>query len=137
MDPAEPEQTVRGVYDALHRGDLLSFTANLDDRIEWHHPAGFGAPFGGLHRGPVAVLQNVVHGGSRHWDRVEYVPTRFLAGPDHVIALGTSRYHGRSGGIGETSFAHLWLLQNGRAGEVHVFDDTAVALRHRRDSEVS
>jgi ketosteroid isomerase-like protein len=127
-----PEEAVRAAYEALHRGDLLSFTAHLDDQIEWHHPRGFGAPFGGSHRGPVAVLQNVVHGAHQAWAQVEYLPARFLAGPGHVVVLGTSRYHGHAGTVGEAAFGHVWLLRNGRADEVHIFDDTAVALRHGR-----
>lgn len=128
---------MRAAYDALHRGDLLSFTAQLDDQIEWHHPHGFGAPFGGFHRGPVAVLQNVVHGAQHGWARVEYLPSRYLVGPDHVVVLGTSRYHGDGGSVGDSAFGHVWLLQHGRASEVHVFDDTALALQHRRTGEVS
>ena len=134
--PAAPEETVRAAYDALHHDDLLSFAANLDDDVEWHNPRGFDGPFGGSHRGPVAVLRGVVHGARETWARVEYLPERYLAGPGHVVVLGTSRFHGPGGAFGESAFGHVWLLRNGRAGEVHAFEDTALASRHRRTPEV-
>lgn len=135
--PSKPEATVRAAYDALRRHDLLSFTAQLDDQIEWHHPLGFGVPFGGPHRGPVAVLQNVVHGTTQAWAQVDYLPDRYLVGPDHVVVLGTSRYHGHGGTVGDSAFGHVWLLRGGRACEVHIFDDTALALQHQQTGEVS
>ena len=123
---------VHAAYAALGRGDLLTFTSHLDDQVLWHQPQGFGPPFGGAHRGPVAIMQNVVRGWTDAWHGVSFSPATFLAGDNHVVALGATSYHGPGGTVGRTQFAHVWLLSDNRAVEVHVFEDTAIAALHRR-----
>ena len=125
-----PAEIVRSAYAALHRGDLLTFTGQLHDDVVWHHPAGYGPPLGGVHHGPVAIMQNVLATHAQHRAEVRYEPTEYFVGEDHVLALGQAAYAGPHGG-GTADFAHLWLHAGGLVIGVRAFEDTAVALRHR------
>lgn len=129
---AEQVRVVRDAYAALDQGDLDAFAAVLSPQVQWEHPFGFGWPLGGMHLGPVAVIRNVFTVGRQGWAAVEHRPVQYLTGPDHVLALGRTSFHAHSGEVDVGGFAHLWLLAEGEVTGVQVFEDTAVALRHRR-----
>lgn len=128
-------RAVRGAYAALARGDLAMFTAQFDDHVEWHHPHGFGEPFGGTHLGSVAIVQSVFAPRCENWAAVTHAPLSFLHGSDHgsdhVLALGRTRFVGFGGTSGTAEFAHVWLLDEHRIVGVRVFEDTAIAAAHK------
>jgi Ketosteroid isomerase-related protein len=124
-------RTVRGAYAALARGDLAMFAAHFDEQVEWQHPRGFGAPFGGTHLGAVAIVQSVFARRSDGWAGVDHAPLSFLPGADHVVALGRTTFHGFAGTSGSADFAHVWLLDEARVVGVRVFEDTAIAARFK------
>lgn len=126
---------VKSAYEDLDRGDLISFLGILDDQVEWQHPAGLGPPLGRVHRGPLAVVQDVLGELSECWEDIRFSPSTFLAGPGHVVVLGDTTFRGVDGRSAGGQFAHVWMMHNERAARVLVFEDTAIAMLHRRGPE--
>jgi ketosteroid isomerase-like protein len=50
-------ETIRGLYEAVSRGDVPSVLAALDANVEWTEAEGF--PYRGAYTGPDAVLNGV------------------------------------------------------------------------------
>jgi ketosteroid isomerase-like protein len=50
-------EIVKGVYEAFGQGDVPAVLGAMADDIEWYEAEGM--PYGGLHRGPDSVAQNV------------------------------------------------------------------------------
>jgi len=51
-------ELVKGIYGAFASGDVPAVLGAFTDDIEWFEAEGM--PYGGLHRGPDAVAQNVL-----------------------------------------------------------------------------
>jgi len=114
---------VRGVYDAFARGDVPGVLGFLSPDIEWTEAEGF--PYGGVYRGPNAVLEGVFMRLGTEWDGYAAIPDQIIDAGDTVVALGT--YSGKFKATGksfEAKFAHVWTLRDGKAAKFVQYTDT-------------
>ena len=116
---------IRGLYDAVGRGDVPAVLAGLDSNVEWIEAEGF--PYAGTYIGPDAVLTNVLSRIAIDWDGYTITPQEFIDGGDKVVVPG--RYSGTWKGTGksfECDFAHIWTLRDGKAIGFHQYVDSAL-----------
>jgi ketosteroid isomerase-like protein len=109
----ENVQVAQRTYEAFARGDVPAVLENFHGDVEWQ--AAEGLPWGGLHRGPEAVAQNVFGAVMDAIDDFTVNPERFLDTEDAVVVLG--RYGGKGRESGKTldaAFAHVWDLEDGK-----------------------
>lgn len=115
---------VKSGYAAAAVGDMDSVMALLAPGIVWHEAESL--PYGGVHQGPEAVMQQVFAAIGQDWADYAAEPLRFIDGRDHVIVLGEYRgVHNGSGGRLQAPFAHVWRMADGQLVEFHQFTDTA------------
>lgn len=118
---------VKSGYAAAAAGDMTAVAAMLAPDIVWHEAETL--PYGGVHHGPDAVMQQVFAALGEDWSEYAAVPQRFIDGGDHVVVLGEYRgVHSRSGGHLQTPYAHVFRLADGQVVEFHQFTDTAIWL---------
>ena len=72
---------VKSIYGAFAEGDVPTVLGSFADDIEWFEAEGM--PYGGLHRGPEAVAQNVFG------PITEYVEG-FAVTPEELIGSGAT-----------------------------------------------
>lgn len=116
---------IRGLYDAVARGDVPIVLGGLDPNVEWTEAAGF--PYGGIYVGPEAVLTNVLGRIAVDWDGFTISPQEFIDGGDKVVV--PRRYAGTwkaTGKAFEADFAHIWTLRDGKAIRFHQYVDSAL-----------
>jgi uncharacterized protein len=120
-------ELARSGYDAFARGDIPGVLGLMDPAIVWHEAESL--PYGGVHRGPDAILQNVFMGLGRDWAPFSATPQQYIDAGNRVVVLGEYRGTNRqSGRTFATPFVHIWRFENGRLIEFHQFTDTAVWL---------
>lgn len=118
---------VKSGYAAFAVGDMASVQALLAPELVWHEAETL--PYGGVHHGPEAVMQQVFAAIGQDWSDYAAEPLQFIDGGDHIIVLGEYRgIHNVSGGRLKTPFAHIWHMADGRLVEFHQFTDTAAWL---------
>lgn len=116
---------LRGLYDAVARGDVPTVLAGLDPNVEWTEAEG--VPYKGTYVGPDAVLTNVLARLATEWDGFTITPQEWVDGGDQVVAAG--RYSGTYKATGksfECDFAHLWTLRDGKVVRFHQYVDSAL-----------
>jgi ketosteroid isomerase-like protein len=114
---------VKGIYGAFARGDVPAVLGAFADDIEWFEAEGM--PYGGLHRGPEAVAQNVF--GPITEDVEDFAVT-----PEELIGCGATvaavvRYTGTgkaSGKALDLPAVHVWDLRDGKLARFRQFIDT-------------
>ncbi len=115
---------VQSGYAAAAAGDMAAVMALLAPDIVWHEAETL--PYGGVHHGPEAVMQQIFAALGQDWSDYAAEPLRFIDGGDHVVVLGEYRgVHNLSGGTLQAPFAHVWRMADGRLVEFHQFTDTA------------
>jgi uncharacterized protein len=121
---ARNAELARSGYEAFARGDVPVVLGLMDPAIVWHEAESL--PYGGVHRGPDAVLQNVFMGLGRDWQPFAARPQQYIAAGDHVVVLGeysgTNRVSGRAF---VAPFAHVWHFKDGLLVEFRQLTDTA------------
>ena len=90
-------EVVRGVYDALGRGDMPAVLGAMADDLEWYEAEGM--PYGGVYQGGDAVAQNVFG------PLIEDIPD-FAVKPEELISSGetvavVARYTGTGKATGK------------------------------------
>jgi ketosteroid isomerase-like protein len=114
---------VQSVYGAFARGDVPAVLGAFADDIEWFEAEGM--PYGGLHRGPDAVAQNVF---GPITDDVE----GFAVTPEELIGSGATvaavvRYTGTGKATGkalDVPVVHVWDVRDGKVARFRQFIDT-------------
>ena len=81
----ENVEFVKGIYGAFSRGDVPAVLGAFADDIEWFEAEGM--PYGGLHRGPEAVAQNVFGPITEDVDGFALVLEEFLDSGESVAAV--------------------------------------------------
>jgi len=99
----------------------------VDADVEWITMPGI--PYGGVHRGPDQVRQNVMRHVAADWENFKStLDTLMEAGDDCIVALG--RYSGTFKATGKTladcDFAHIFRLRNGRIVQLRQYVDSAI-----------
>ena len=117
---------VKGVYAAFANGDIPSFLAALDDKIEWREPEGL-APVFTSQIGPQAVAENVLGAVMQQVSDFSVSPEEFIDAGDVIVALGHYRGKGVSTGKEfEARNAHVWRLKDGKVAGLEILTDTHI-----------
>jgi ketosteroid isomerase-like protein len=120
-------EVVRGVYDALGRGDMTGVLGAMADDITWHEAEGL--PYGGVYRGGEAVAENVFGPLTQDIPNFAVTPEEFIASGDTVAVV--VRYTGTGKDTGkelDLSAVHVWDVRNGKLAQFRQFVDTAKFL---------
>src|SRR5262249_36788952 len=104
-------ECVEGIYAGFARGDVPAVLGAFADDIEWFEAEGM--PYGGLHRGPEAVAQNV-------FGPITEDVEGFAVTPEELIASGTTvaavvRYTGTGKATGkalDVPVVHVWEIRD-------------------------
>jgi ketosteroid isomerase-like protein len=120
-------EVVKSTYEAFGRGDVPAVLGAMADDIEWYEADGM--PYGGLHRGPEAVAQNVF--GPLIEDVPDFAlrPEEFFVSGDTVAAV--VRYTGTGKSTGkqlDLQVAHVFDVRDGKITRFRQFADTAKFL---------
>ena len=81
-----PAQVVRGLYDALGKGDVPGVLAKLDPEVIVDEPAQL--PYGGVHRGREVFVQSIL-GAMMSYADVAITDAEVFEGPAGVIGTLT------------------------------------------------
>jgi uncharacterized protein len=116
-------EVVKAIYGAFATGDVPAVLGAFDSEIEWYEADGM--PYGGLHRGPEAVAQNVFGPIAADVENFAVSPEEFIASGDAVAAV--VRYTGTGKATGEpldVPAVHVWNIRAGKAVRFRQFIDT-------------
>jgi ketosteroid isomerase-like protein len=126
MNAVDATQAVQEIYAAFGRGDVPAILALLSDDAELHH------------EGPAEVVPwSMYYRGKDQWGQyfqmvggalefTEFVPERFIAQGDTVVALG--HFAGRARATGRPFASHWameWTFKDGAVTSCRVHEDTA------------
>jgi ketosteroid isomerase-like protein len=120
------EQTVefvKDVYGAFGRGDVPGVLGAFAEDIEWFEAEGM--PYGGLHRGPEAVAQNVFGPITEDVEGFAVTPEELIGSGATVAAV--VRYTGTGKATGKAldmPVVHLWDIRDGKLARFRQFIDT-------------
>jgi ketosteroid isomerase-like protein len=116
---------VKGLYDALSRGDVPDVLGTLDSGIEWREADGFLYADGNPYVGPQAVAEGVFQRIVSNVENFAVIPQKVIDGGDTVVVEG--RYKGKmkaTGALVDAQFAHVWDLRNGKVVRFQQYTDT-------------
>jgi ketosteroid isomerase-like protein len=114
---------VEGVYGAFARGDVPAVLGAFAEDIEWYEAEGM--PYGGLHRGGDAVVQNVFGPIAEDVEGFAVTPEELIGSGGTVAAV--VRYTGTGKATGKTldvPAVHVWDIRDGKATRFRQFIDT-------------
>ncbi len=114
---------VKGLYAAFGRGDVPAVLGSFADDIEWHEAEGM--PYGGVHRGGDAVVQNVFAPIATDVEGFAVTAEEFVGSGDTVAAV--VRYTGTGKVSGKTldvPVVHVWDIRDGKVVRFRQFIDT-------------
>ena len=114
---------VRSLYEAFNQGDADTVLGAFDENIEWYEAEGM--PYGGLHRGPQAVAENVFGPVVDDIDGFSVTPDEVYADGDEVVMIVTYRGTAKESGKELNSPAvHAWTVRDGKIARMRQFMDT-------------
>jgi ketosteroid isomerase-like protein len=114
---------VNSVYGAFARGDVPAVLGAFADDIEWFEAEGM--PYGGLHRGPDAVAQNVFGPIAEDVEGFAVTPEQLIGSGATVAAV--VRYTGTGKATGkalDVPVVHVWDIRDGKLARFRQFIDT-------------
>jgi ketosteroid isomerase-like protein len=114
---------VKGIYGAFSRGDVPAVLGAFADDIEWFEAEGM--PYGGLHRGPEAVAQNVFGPITEDVEGFAVTPEQLIGSGATVAAV--VRYTGTGKATGkalDVPVVHVWDISDGKLARFRQFIDT-------------
>ena len=115
---------VRGIYDALGRGDMAGVLGAMADDIKWYQAEGM--PNGGVYQGGRAVAQYVFGPIMQDIPNFAVTPEQFIASGDTVAVV--ARYTGTGKDAGkelDLPVAHVFDVRDGKVVQFRQFVDTA------------
>ncbi|MGH7242878.1 MAG: nuclear transport factor 2 family protein [Phycisphaerales bacterium] len=119
---------VQSFYAARAAGDRDRALAILHPDAEWIQNEGF--PGGGLHKGAVHILDDILSQFRRDWNNWRAVVTEWHDAGSTIIAIGT--YEGTYKATGNqlsAAFAHVFEVGDNRIIRFRKFTDTALVQR--------
>lgn len=117
--------TVKGIYDALARGDAAAVLGALDPDVEWREAESFLYADRNPYIGPEAVGEGVFQRITGAVEDLAVVPGNIIDGGDTVAVEG--RYRGRMGATGtavDAQFVHVWEFGDGKVVRFQQYTDT-------------
>jgi ketosteroid isomerase-like protein len=114
---------VEGIYSAFGRGDVPAVLGAFTDDIEWFGAEGM--PYGGLHRGGEAIVQNVFGPIAEDVEGFAITPEEFIGSGATVAAV--VRYTGTGKATGkalDVPVVHVWDIRDGKLARFRQFIDT-------------
>jgi len=122
---ADNATTIRGIYEALARGDISAVLGALHEQAEWNEAEHFTLWPGGPVIGPQAVLTGVIARLPQHLDGFGIDVRRVVAAGDTVLV--EARYTGTAKATGkaiDAQVAHVWDLRDGKVVRFQQYTDT-------------
>src|SRR5271157_4799391 len=116
-------EVLKGVYAAFAKGDVPGVLGAFDGEIEWYEAEGM--PYGGLHRGPEAVAQNVFGPITEDVENFAVSPEEFIASGDTIATV--VRYTGTGKATRkqlDVPVVHVWDVRAGKVVRFRQFIDT-------------
>ncbi|HUR98774.1 MAG TPA: nuclear transport factor 2 family protein [Pyrinomonadaceae bacterium] len=122
-------EIIKGLYAAFAKGDVPTVLGAMDPGIEWNETEGF--MYGGIYRGPNAILENVFMKFATEWEGFSVVPDTTVDGGDGtVVSLGTySGKYLKTGKSMSVPFAHAWEFRDGKIVRFRQYLDTVLVAR--------
>jgi ketosteroid isomerase-like protein len=117
-------EVVRGIYQALGRGDMAGVLGAMADDIKWYQAEGM--PNGGVYQGGEAVAQYVFGPIMQDIPNFAVTPEQFIASGDTVAVV--ARYTGTGKETGkelDLPVAHVFDVRDGKVVQFRQFVDTA------------
>jgi uncharacterized protein len=114
---------VKSIYGAFGRGDVPAVLGAFADDIEWFEAEGM--PYGGLHRGGEAIVQNVFGPISEDVEGFAITPEELIGSGATVAAV--VRYTGTGKATGkalDVPVVHVWDIRDGKLARFRQFIDT-------------
>jgi len=127
---AENVAAVKGIYQAVAKGDAPAVLAALSPDIEWNEAENFPYADGNPYHGPDAVMNGVFARLGSDWDGFAVEPREFLDAGDTVVMTG--RYTGTCKATGRPMnpwVAHFWTFEDGKAVQFQQLVDTLAVAR--------
>ena len=119
-------EVVRGIYEALGRGDGPAALGAMHPDLVWNEAEHFPYADRNPYRGPRAVAEGVLGRLSTEWDGFAVNASSFVDGGDRIVVTG--RYtgmHKESETAVNAQFAHVWKLRDGKVVSFQQYTDTA------------
>ena len=118
------EKLVRAFYQATIPGHRERLRVLQSPHVVYEMPEGM--PVGSGHfEGLQDVLERFLASFYGALD-VHFVPEEFIAGGEHVVAIGRIVGTTRRGGVPvDVAFVHVWTVREGRLQRLRAFTDTA------------
>ena len=114
---------VRGVYEALARGDVPTALGAMADDVEWHEAEGM--PYGGVYRGGEAVVENVLGPITRDVSDFAVSVEEMIGSGEKVATVVRYTGTGADSGKGlDLSVVHVWDVRAGKIVRFRQFIDT-------------
>ena len=116
-------ELIKGLYASFGQGDVPAVLGAFADDIEWFEAEGM--PYGGLHRGGDAIVQNVFAPLGEDLDDFAVTPEETIAAGDKVAAI--VRYTGTGKATGkqlDLPVVHVWDIRDGKVERFRQFIDT-------------
>ncbi len=125
-DLSKNPDIIKGMYDAVAKGDFPSFLNAMDPNIEWNESENFPYADNNPYIGPQAIAEGVFGRIGAEW---EYWTLSDLAfhEPKGEMIIVTGRYNAKhkiTGKVIRAQFAHFWWLVNGKATRFQQYADT-------------
>jgi len=124
---------LQGLYEAFGRGDIPTVLGAMDPNMEWDEPQAPDFPFGGVHRGPQAVANEVFGLIQTYFQEFAAVPQEFVDAGDRVFVLGEFRGKGKARGTPFVApFVQVSTFRDGKWTRFQNYTDTgtmAAAIR--------
>ncbi|MEU3985368.1 nuclear transport factor 2 family protein [Streptomyces sp. NPDC026672] len=114
-----PADVVRGLYDALGRGDVPGVLARLAPEVVVDEPSQL--PYGGVHRGREAFARSVLGAMTGHAD-ITVTEAAVYEGPAGVVGTLTGRLTARSTGEEyPLTMVEIHQVENGTVRRIDVY----------------
>jgi len=119
-------ETIKAAYAAFGRNDPSVLFGAMDPTINWNEAEGYPLAKGNPYIGPQAIGEKVFGSLLAAIDNFTVVPSTFIDGGDHIVAVG--RYGGmmKAGGAKlDAPFCHVYRFSDGKVVMFQQYTDTA------------
>ncbi len=127
-------KTVRAMYEAFNRGELVSALPFLAPSVTFAEPPVSGMPCSGFHSGPHSVTAALFRHEKELWEDFRAIVETLLDTGESVLVLGYFRATGRATGEPlRAPFVHECFLRGGHISAIRSYP--AAAPKPERPAE--